>query len=344
MDTVFESAVRLLEERKSFALAVIISNDGSTPRGEGSKMIIMEDSIIATIGGGLMEAMVIDAARKEVIPGKTAKICAIDMHEGTSEMACGGECEVLCAYIDGEDKNLLEVFRAAEETDKSGDKGWIFYIYNGNPGAKMPFQCCVNTGGGQVVGEFTETPSFSREMLKNPVRVAVHGDSADGVRYVAQDINPTGRMYIFGGGHVSFEVAKLAVNLGFDVTVIDDREEFANPERFPECKTVVVKSFPEMGDFPTDERSYILIITRGHAHDKTVLRWALNKPHLYLGMIGSKSKRETLYRGLASEGFPMEQLRRVKCPIGLTIGAETPAEIAVSIMAEVIAETRLGTK
>ena len=342
MDTVFESAVKMLESNKSFALAVIISNDGSTPRGEGSKMLITEDSIIATIGGGLMEAKVIAAAREKIIPEKTAEIYAIDMHEGTSEMACGGACEVLCAYIDGCDTNMLEVFRAAEETDKNGNKGWIFYIFNGNPGAERPFQCCVNTGGGNVVGEFTETPSFSREMLKNPVRVAVHGDSADGVRYVAQDINPTGRMYLFGGGHVSFEVAKLAVNLGFDVTVIDDREEFANPERFPGCKTVVVESFPDMCDFPTDDRSYILIITRGHAHDKTVLRWALNKPHLYLGMIGSKSKRETLYKGLESEGFPMEQLRKVKCPIGLTIGAETPAEIAVSIMAEIIAETRLG--
>ena len=341
MDTVFDSAVKMLENGKSFALAVIISEDGSTPRGEGSKMIITDDAIVATVGGGLMEAMVIDAARKQVIPSKTAEICAIDMHEGSSDMACGGSCEVLIAYIDGNDKNMLDVFKAADATEKSGKKGWIFYIFDGNKGAKAPFQCCVNTGSGEVVGEFTGNGKFARDMLEKPVRAAVHGDSSDGVRCIVQDINPTGKMYLFGGGHVSFEVAKLAVNLGFDVTVVDDREEFANPVRFPECKTVVVDSFPDMPDFETDDRSYILIITRGHAHDKTVLRWALNKPHLYLGMIGSKTKRDTLYKGLEAEGYSMERLRQVKCPIGLSIGAETPAEIAVSIMAEIIAETRM---
>ena len=343
MDIVFEKAVELLENKQSFALAVIIAEEGSTPRGEGSKMLVLEDSIVATIGGGLLEAQIIETARNRIIPEKSAEICSVDMYakaDASPDMICGGACEVLVAYIDGNDENMLNVFKAAYEADKSGKKSWIFYIFDGNKDAKRPFVCCVNIGGTEVVGDFEDNSHFSREMLKNPVRVAVHGDFVDGWRITVHDINPNGRMYIFGGGHVSFEVAKLASHLGYPVTVIDDREEYANPERFPECDTVVVESFPEMQDFDTDERSYILIITRGHAHDKTVLKWALHKPCLYLGMIGSKTKRDALYLSLEKEGYSMERLRQVKCPIGLSIGAETPAEIAVSIMAEVIAVTK----
>jgi len=330
MDTVFEKAVQLLSDKQSFALAVIIADEGSTPRGEGSKMIITEDEITATIGGGLLEAQIIKTARERIIPQKSAEVCRVDMYakaDVTPDMICGGACEVLVAYIDGNDENMLNVFKAAYEADKSGKKSWIFYIFDSK---KNNFTCCVNIGGTEVVGDFEENEYFSREMLKNPVRVAVHGDFVDGWRITVHDINPHGRMYIFGGGHVSFEVAKLASHLGYPVTVIDDRVEYANPERFPECDTVCIDSFPDMPDFPTDERSYILIITRGHAHDKTVLKWALNKPCLYLGMIGSKTKRDALYVSLEKEGYSMERMRQVKCP----------TEIAVSIMAEVIAVTK----
>ena len=343
MDIVFEKAVELLENKQSFALAVILTNEGSTPRGEGSKMLVLEDSIVATIGGGLMEAQIIESARERIIPRKSAEICAVDMYAKADEnpdMICGGACEVLVAYIDGEDENMLNVFRSANKAEKSGKKSWIFYIFDGNAGAERPFTCCVNVDGKEVIGDFNENEHFSREMLKNPVRVAVHGDFVDGWRITVHDINPHGRMYIFGGGHVSFEVAKLASHLGYPVTVIDDRIEYANPERFPECDTVCIDSFTDMPDFSTDDRSYILIITRGHAHDKTVLRWALDKPCLYLGMIGSRTKRDALYANLEKEGYSMERLRQVKCPIGLSIGAETPAEIAVSIMAEVIAVSK----
>ncbi len=340
MDIVFEKAAELLAKKQDLYIAVIISNDGSTPRGNGSKMIILDDSIISTIGGGLMEAQIIEKARAHTIPSGCAEICRIDMYadaKASADMICGGTCEVLIAHIAGDDENMNRVFTAARDTERSGSKGWIFYIADEKTGK---FQCCVNTGGKNVVGEFEGNAKFSRDMLENPVRAAVHGDFADSMRFSVQDINPTGRMYIFGGGHVSLETAKLAANLGFDVTVIDDREEYANPARFPQCRTVVIESFEDMPDFETDERSYILIITRGHAHDKTVLRWALDKKYLYLGMIGSRTKRDALYEALAKEGCSMERMRAVKCPIGLSIGAETPAEIAVSILAEIIAETR----
>jgi xanthine dehydrogenase accessory factor len=139
---------------------------------------------------------------------------------------------------------------------------------------------------------------------------------------------------------VSQEVAKLAVGTGFNVTVVDDRAEYANASRFPDCRCVVVEDFTKLPDFPVDESSYVIIMTRGHSYDRDVLRWALGKSPRYLGRIGSRSKRDATYKALEKEGFSMEKMLAVKCPVGLPINAETPAEIAVSIMAEVIAERR----
>lgn len=339
MDIVLERAVELLEQGREFAFAVIVAQDGSTPRGEGSRMLITADSTVASVGGGLAEARVMEKARMEILPKHGAEIYTFDMRQDSSidpELICGGKSEVLVAYVAGEE--LLAVFRAARDAERSGKKAWLFYLFDA---ASVPrFQCCVNLGQGRVVGELKGHAKFARDMLEKPVRAAVHGDSSDGVRCVMQEINSTGRVLLFGGGHVSYEVAKLAVGIGYDVTVIDDREEYCNPDRFPGCETVLIDSFPTMPDFETTESTYILIITRGHAFDKDVLRWALNKPCLYLGMIGSKTKRDALYRNLEKEGFSMEKMRQVKCPIGLSIGAETPAEIAVSIVAEMIQETK----
>ena len=147
-------------------------------------------------------------------------------------------------------------------------------------------------------------------------------------------------------GALTFEVIvsandfeeRLASALDFDVHVYDDRAEYANSERFPGCSVHVIKSFTDLSGIDTDDSCYVLIITRGHANDRTVLEWAINRDLKYLGMIGSLTKRDALYERLISEGkTTSERLKTVKCPIGLSIGAETPAEIAVSIMAEVIA-------
>jgi xanthine dehydrogenase accessory factor len=131
------------------------------------------------------------------------------------------------------------------------------------------------------------------------------------------------------------------VGLGFWTVVFDDRAEYANEQRFPGCEIVVLDDFRRLPELAVGDNTYILIITRGHAHDKTVLRWALGKDAKYLGMIGSRTKRDATYNSLEKEGFSMEKMRDVACPIGLPIGARTPAEIAVSIMAEVI-QVRCG--
>lgn len=340
MNSIYQDAAALCASRTPFVWASIISQNGSTPRSAGSKMIITEDGILATIGGGGMEGEVIQCARSQVLKDRKTRILYYDMsgtESATLGLVCGGTCEVLLAYGS---EAYQQLFEAAAEAELAGVPAWMCYVIDDDPDSDAPFQMLVNVDGKKLVGTFTENPNFSREMLLSPIRVAVHGDHVEGIRYIADDVGSAPRLYLFGAGHVSCEVAKIAVNIGFHVIVIDDRDDFANAERFPDCEVAVIDSFTDMPDFPADENSYVVIMTRGHAYDQDVLRWALGKKPFYLGMIGSKSKRDGLYQRLNREGYPMEQLLAVKCPIGLTINAETPAEIAVSVMAEVIAQRR----
>ena len=144
-------------------------------------------------------------------------------------------------------------------------------------------------------------------------------------------------LYLFGGGHISLPLAKMGKLLGFKIAVIDDRAEFASADRFPEADVLLAedftKSFPKL---KIDKSSYIVIVTRGHQHDELVLEWAVGTPAKYIGMIGSKTKVEAIFSHLLAKGISKEQLGRVHAPIGLEIEAQTPEEIAVSILAEIV--------
>ncbi len=156
-----------------------------------------------------------------------------------------------------------------------------------------------------------------------------------------EPILPQPVCFLFGGGHVSLAVARLAGAAGFGVVVVDDRPRFANRERFPEAAAVYAdeweKVFPQLA---VNESAYLVIVTRGHKDDMRVLRWAVATPARYVGLIGSQRKVLEIYKVLESEGVPREKLERVHAPIGIDIGALTPEEIGVSIVAELIAVRR----
>ncbi len=156
-----------------------------------------------------------------------------------------------------------------------------------------------------------------------------------------EPILPPADLYIFGAGHVAASLYKVARIAGFDVTVIDDRETYANRERFPEAQQVIAEDFDKAAaQLTPNESSYIVIVTRGHRDDMRMLRWAVQTPARYIGMIGSKRKTITIFKELQAEGLPAQLFERVHAPVGLDIGAMTPEEIAVSITAELIAKRR----
>jgi len=156
-----------------------------------------------------------------------------------------------------------------------------------------------------------------------------------------EPVLPPAALYIFGAGHVALNLYRTAKNAGFDVTVVDDRENYANRERFPEAKEIIAEDFEKaMARLSPSETSSIVIVTRGHHDDMRVLRWAVETRARYVGMIGSKRKTITIFRELVKEGIPESLFERVHAPVGLDIGAITPEEIAVAITAELIAVRR----
>lgn len=156
-----------------------------------------------------------------------------------------------------------------------------------------------------------------------------------------EPILPRALLYIFGAGHVSTSLYRVAKDAGFEVTVVDDREAYANRERFPEAQEVIAADFDlAMNRIEPDESAYVVIVTRGHRDDMRVLRWAVQTKARYIGMIGSKRKTVAIFRELQEEGLGASLFERVHAPIGLDIGAVTPEEIAVSIAAELIAARR----
>jgi xanthine dehydrogenase accessory factor len=156
-----------------------------------------------------------------------------------------------------------------------------------------------------------------------------------------EPVLPTPVLYIFGAGHVAYGLYNVAKSAGFDVVVTDDREAYANRTRFPDAQQVISEDFDRaLASLEPSDSSYIVIVTRGHHDDMRVLRWAVQTPARYIGMIGSKRKAITIFHELTREGLQPELFDRVYSPVGLDIGAITPEEIAVAITAELIAIRR----
>jgi xanthine dehydrogenase accessory factor len=169
-----------------------------------------------------------------------------------------------------------------------------------------------------------------------------HAEAA--LEVMVEVIEAPARLVIVGGGHIGRSLCRMGAECGFSVTVIDDRPDYANRERFPEADHVICSDFEAtLGELPVDHNSYIVLVTRGHKQDELSLRCLVERRAAYLGMIGSKRRTGAVLQHLADDGFDAGALARVRTPIGLDIGAETPEEIAVSILAEIIMVRRGGS-
>lgn len=189
-----------------------------------------------------------------------------------------------------------------------------------------------------MVGDF-EIPDSAAELLGGQGTNTYYEDAL----VLAEPLRRNPRLVIFGAGHVGAEVARAARAVGFHVVLYDDREEFANPERVPWAHEIRVQDFRTLLEtLNIDEDDYLLAATRGHSFDALVLQHVAESPAKYVGMLGSKRKRAVMFRALEEAGVPNAALARVKTPVGLDIGADTPAEIAVSVTAELVRVRRTG--
>ena len=340
--TIIENITRLLEQGEQLVAATIISHEGSTPRAAGSKMIIKKSGdIIGTIGGGSVEGRVMGTA-PEIFQSRKTRIVSFDLTHDEADgkaMICGGRLEVLLEFMEPSPRNL-EVFKAAERAFQGDEKTYLITRLSGTGNNDLDVFRALIKGDEPVLGEPNKFPRQQLDAIlgqagrsRSPFSINLDEDRAWVEPLTGQNV-----LYLFGAGHVSKETAALAAQVGFYCVVLDDRPEFANKDRFPgPVETQVIAGFEDcFQDLQVNGNDYLVILTRGHLFDKIVLEQALKTDACYVGMIGSRHKRDTIFKALLGQGYSRKDIDRVHSPIGLEIGAETPEEIAVSIVSELI--------
>ncbi len=338
--------LELLGRGEDLVLATILTNQGSTPRSMGAQMVIRPDGRIrGTIGGGKVEAQVIEAAG-EIRAKSVAIVRDYDLTGKAGadmDLICGGRLSVLIEHL-ALTPAAVARYEAVVEALEAGRRALSVALLP-EENSSGPLKRFVLRPDSSLAGDIeAAAPVADRIASAFEQRHSAAIVDLDGRRYLVEPVCSRGTVFIFGAGHVSLELARLTSRIEFRTVVLDDRSEFANRDRFPMADEVHVTEGVDnaLQGLAIGPESYLVIVTRGHRHDKTILAQALRTPAGYIGMIGSRSKRAKVYAALLDEGFTRESLERVHCPIGLEIGAETPEEIAVSIVAELI-QARSGT-
>jgi xanthine dehydrogenase accessory factor len=336
---IFQSIAGLLAGGESLALATIVSRSGSAPRAVGSRMVVQPDGAsMGTIGGGVLEARVQDLAREVFGHGNAVlkKYVLTARDASQMGMVCGGAVQVLVQFLDAARMGNLELYREVLAALGARKGARLITGMPSSLDAPEPIAQCLIADEGVIIGDLDQqvVQTIAAQASRGRPELISH----QGKLYLVESLGHPGAVYIFGAGHVSQQLAPLTKLGGFRTVVLDDRQEFANRERFPDADEVIVlNSFQRaLEGLEIKGDSFLALLTRGHEHDQTVLRQALATEAGYIGMIGSRHKRDAIYAALGKEGFSQADFDRVSSPIGLAIGAETPEEIAVSIVAELI--------
>jgi len=329
----------LLLSGQKIVLAKTIRRSGSTPRDVGSMCIVTEQGeLFGTVGGGYLEYQV----QKKAMTLFSLETSFIYRFQLTNEdvaktgMICGGNVDLFLEPIFPSNKETLSLFNTMKQHIFENKQGLLVTLIKEGIHVMDTQVRTFIPQKGQPVGSIA---SFEPQRLNYdtalPYDLIISNDNKTNL--FVEKIFPSPHILLFGAGHVAIFVAQLAKLVGFNITVIDDRPEFANNKKFPLADDIIVSDFKNAFDLlNVSQNSYILIITRGHLHDKTILQKALDTNASYIGMIGSTKKRNTIYKALMDEGFSKDALEKVYSPIGLDINAETPEEIAVSIVGELI--------
>jgi xanthine dehydrogenase accessory factor len=344
MPAIWKAAVEQFEYQRDFVLATILAVRGSSPRHVGTRFLVKSDrNIVGTIGGGLFEARVQQFAVSALESRKSLRALFSFMGDDTqsTEMICGGDTDVLVEFIDSGDGVFEEICRKMSEVSRNRTPAYLFTeieMPTGDVTACGTKHLLLHGHGfriGGFPGDGAAVKAMPEARLLKPTQLLNVPGSEHQV--FLEWLRPTSTTYIFGAGHVGACVAYLASYVDFKVVLIDDREEFASPTKVPEADQIHVIGFQDASPhLLLDEDSYVVIVTRGHAHDKTVLAQALRTTAGYIGMIGSRRKIKLIFESLLTEGFTREDLQRVHAPIGLPIGGETPQEIGMSIVAQMV--------
>ena len=312
-----------LEHGESLVLVTVIASSGATPRGAGARMLIgKEGRICGTIGGGAVEY------RSEQIAARVLEEKTSIGHDFTLTkddvqnlgMICGGACDVFFHYLPAGDLHTMMLCEEAEVQFRKGSNLWLL----------------TQLGENGRMGLYSDSLGFWGIPVSGELKLSRHPERTGDI--FAEQINSSGRVYVFGGGHVAQELVPVLSHVGFRCVVMDDREEFTRKELFPGAEEVICGDLQNIGNYMTiGNDDYVCVMTRGHAYDTVVQAQVLKCRPTYCGVIGSAFKAAGVRRTLKEAyGLIDEELDLVTTPIGLNIKGETPAEIAISIAAQMI--------
>lgn len=345
MKEVFEEATNQINEKHPLVIATVVRTKGSTPQKPGAKLLVRNDgSGVGTLGGGCVEGDIWYAAKQLMKNRGSAETIGYELNEEIAAqdgLVCGGTMfflvdpiyekgqealfldEINSAYLGGEPVALASLVKTTPDID-----------------SKLGGKLLIRSDG-SVEGTLG-ADNLNSEAIKYGIELMAYGNSKyvrseTGAEYFVEGYTTPPQIILCGGGHVSRAIYTFAVNLGFNLTVIDDREEFANKTRFPLANVVVAESSAEgFRSIEINKNTFIVIATRGHRYDHVSLEAALNTSASYIGLLGSKRKTILIYEELLSKGVSIDRIKDVRAPIGLDINARTPEEIAISIMAEIL--------
>ena len=345
MKEVFHEAIQRLKKDEPVVIATVVKTKGSTPQKPGAKLLVRQDGTGAgTLGGGCVEGDIWFAAKQMMDQGEPSDYREYELNEDLAAddgLVCGGTMYFLIDPV----YESSEYLPFAKEIDAA---------YEGNGSVALASIVKSSLDGKSKIGDklfvredgSTEgtlgNSDMDLEAVSKAHNLMIHGNNEyitleNGTEYFIEAYTTPPQLVICGGGHVSKAISALAKPLGFRLFITDDRNEFANSERFPEAD-IIIQDTPEnaLPKLPINPNTFVVVATRGHRYDNTALLAAANTLAKYVGLMGSKRKTILIYEDLLRENLSVERLREIRSPIGLDIKARTPEEIAMSIMSEIL--------
>jgi xanthine dehydrogenase accessory factor len=319
------------------ALATVARRRGSLPMSATAKMLVTtRGARLGTVGGGCLEAEITERA----LDVASTRAPAISEHTLNSELAgdygltCGGTAVMFIEPVYGDD-TLARVYAACVSALSRDSRAVLVTEAHWEDGAQKAL-----FAGDQMIGRTSPAMREAAALLDSRTELpALSG------QILAEPLIGKPRLVVFGGGHVGGRVADAAAFAGWRVTVVDDRAEFADPARHPAAEATVACDYHDLP--PTlriDADTYVVVATRGHQHDAVVVEQLARLDTRYLGMLGSRRKVALTWKLLEEQGISRARLDEIHAPVGLSIGADTPEEIAISVVAELVATRRSGSR
>lgn len=344
MRKIIEALDCAIRSGQPVAYTALVETRGSTPQKAGAAMLVFRDgSQAGTLGGGCVEAEVkrkalwlLDQGQRELLTFH------LDDNYGWDDgLICGGRMKMLVDPVrPGEDANYFVRLRELLAAGSGATEAVVIDAEKADGG--VPGDRYLFDAGGKLVAARAagEAPASVVQSLRSVKQRSLP--------YVERGVSflphlERCRLVIVGAGHVGQKAAQLAAEVDFDVWVVDDREEYCNSERFPRAERLIVGNIDTaLSGLEIDSQTYCLIVTRGHNHDEQALYHLAETKAAYVGMIGSRRKIRLIFDDLLAEGIARDALLRVHAPLGFNIGSQTVPEIAVSIVAELVAHRNLG--